>query len=208
MESAFGWLGEIFNALLSLVPQIVLCRATHAGVKFQAGRTVRLLRPDNGVPFPCIKWWKSFPYLWFQRTGVHVYWPLVTETEIVPVKRQTTNLVNQYLCTSDGSTIGVGGIIVYEVSDVEKLLTECYDYEDTIQDLALAAIKKVVTSHSITDLQKGNGKVDKELTLELRKDLSRFGVRTVRVTLSDLAPCRMVGHWGSVVSVENNQGAT
>lgn len=205
MESAFGWLGEIFSTLLNFIPQITIVRATHAGVKFKAGRTVQVLRPDNGTPMPY--WFLAFgwiPCLWLRRTGVHFYWPVVTECEVVPVKRQTTKLVEQYLCTTDERTLGVGGILVYEVADVEKLLTECYDYEDTIQDLALTSIKSVITSHSLKTLLLKSGEVDKELTKTLRSELRPFGVKTIKATLSDLTPCRMLGLWGSLVNIESS----
>ena len=205
MESAFGWLGEIFSTLLNFIPQIIIVRATHAGVKFKAGRTVKVLNPDNGIFMPY--WALLFgwiPYLWFRRTGVHFYWPVVTECEVVPVKRQTTKLVQQYLCTADEKTLGVGGILVFEVSDIEKLLTECYDYEETIRDLALTSIKSVITSHRLDTLLQQSEEVDKELTKTLRSELRPFGVKTIKATLSDLIPCKMIGMWGNMVNIENS----
>lgn len=208
MESAFGWLGEIFSTLLNFIPQIVIIRATHAGVKFKAGRTVKVLMPDNGIFMPC--WLLLFgwiPCLWFMRTGVHFYWPVVTECEVVPVKRQTTNLSEQYLCTADKQTLGVGGILVYEVTDVEKLLTECFDYEDTIRDLSLTSIKSVVTSHSLATLLQKSDEVDKELTKTLKSELRMFGIKVIKATLSDLTPCRMLGLWGSLVNISSTLAA-
>jgi len=201
METAFGWLGEIFHALISLIPKLILIKTTHAGVKFKCGREIHVLQCDNGLPF-IKKFSYKWPFIKFHKTGVHLYWPVVTECIVVPVKRQTTNLVPQYLCTLDNKSIGVSGIVVYEIIDVEKLLTECFDYEDTIRDLSLASIKVVVTSYTLPDLQRQSDAVDKELTLELRKELSRFGIRTIRVTLTDLTPCRMIGLWGSAVTVD------
>ena len=202
MESAFGWIGQLFESLLDFIPSILLVRTTHEGVKFKTGNKIKIIKCNNGIPFPYIRLFMGFiPLLCFYRSGIHIYWPIFTECEIVPIKRQTTNLVEQYLCTKDGKTIGVSGILVYEVSDVEKLLTECYDYEDTIQDLALAAIKRVIMSHSLKYLQENHTDTDKELTVALRKELNRFGIKTIRVTLSDLSPCKMVGLWGSLVNI-------
>lgn len=204
METAFGWLGQIFDAILRFVPRVLLVRETHEGIKFQTGRIVKVLKCTNGLPFPLMfLLFGLIPMIWFRRTGIHIYWPLVTEYEIVPIRRQTTNLVEQYLSTKDCKTVGVSGILVFEVYDVKKLLTRCYDYEDTIRDLALAAIKKVITSHTISSLQENSAEVDKELTEELKKELKIFGVKVIRVTLSDLAECKMLGHWGSIVNITN-----
>ena len=188
MEAALGWLGDLIRALLLIVPRLLLVRTTHAGVKFRHGCTVLELTHQNGV----------------KGTGLHVYWPLVTECEVVPIKRQTTNLDAQYLCTQDNQTIGVSGILVYEIDNVVALLTETFDYEDTIRDLSLATVKSVVVQHDLDHLRTRANEIDKELTKDLRGQLRRFGVKTIRVTLSDLAPCRVVGHWGIGIDVTNN----
>lgn len=180
MDAALGWLGDIIRALLLVIPRLLIVRTTHAGVKFRYGSNVLELTHENGI----------------RGTGLHIYWPLVTECEIVPIKRQTTNLDAQYLDTADGRTVGVSGILVYEISDVVALLTKTYDYEDTIRDLALATIKTVVIGRSMEALRANSADMDRELTRTLRSELRRFGVRTIRVTLSDIAPCRVLGHWG------------
>jgi regulator of protease activity HflC (stomatin/prohibitin superfamily) len=124
METALGWLGDVFRFLLSLVPRLLIVRATHRAVKFARGKHARVLLP-----------------------GLHFYWPLVTEVEIVPVIRQTVDLVPQYLTTADGAPVAVSGIVVYEVDDVLRLLTECFDYDAMIRSFSLAAIKRVVANN-------------------------------------------------------------
>ena len=196
MEAALGWFGDIVRALLRLIPQVILVRSTYAGVKFRYGRDVLLLTHKNGMYLPRLSFWAFLPYPRFQRTGIHFYWPLVTEHEIVPIKRQTANLVAQYLDTKDRKSIGCSGILVYDVSDVVKLLTECYDYEDTIRDYALAAIKDVIIQHTYDDMSTKAKEIDHQLTKTLRDQLKRFGIKTIRVTLSDFTQARIFGLWG------------
>lgn len=196
MDAALGWLGDIIRALIRFIPQIILVRSTHAGIKFKYGCNVVPISHENGLLLPTIKWRGTLPYISFIHTGLHIYWPLVTEYEVVPIKRQTTNLQVQYLLTSDLKTIGVSGILVYEIRDVVKLLTECFDYEDTIRDLTLAAVKEVVIQYSLEYIQESGKEMDIELTKTLREQLRAFGVKTIRVTLSDFSQCRMLGLWG------------
>jgi len=196
METALGWLGDVFRAILKVFPCLVLVRATHAGVKFRHGSDVIKMTHENGARRIGINFWGYVPFPTIMRTGVHFVWPLVTEHEVVPIKRQTINLVQQYLSTGDNKKVGVGGIVVYEVSDVEKLLTECHDYDETIQDISLSGIKKVITSREFNFLLKQNSRVDAELTKTLRKDLSRFGIKVIKVTLSDFAETKMIALWG------------
>ena len=201
MEAALSWIGQIFDFLFSLLPTPIICRTTHEGVKFAAGDQVKVIRHDNGILWPyMVKKW--FPVR-FRNCGIHFYWPLTTQYELVPIKRQTTNLVAQYLCTADNKTVGASGIFVYEVADVEKLLTECFDYEDTIRDIALSCIKSVIVQHDQQYLLENSDALDKELTKVLREQLRRFGIKTVRCTLTDFTQCKVLAHWGFDVSVNN-----
>ncbi len=177
METALGWLGDVFRFLLSLVPRLLIVRSTHRAVKFARGKNPYVLRP-----------------------GLHFYWPLVTEVEVVPVTWQTVDLVPQYLTTADGFSVAVSGIVVYEVDDVLKLLTECFDYDAMIRSYSLAAIKRVIAVNTFAFLQAGGAETDRLLTGELRRLLRRYGVRTIRVTLSDFTRCFVLGSLSGTVS--------
>mgnify|MGYP001561192741 CR=1 FL=1 len=196
MDAALGWIGDLIRALLSVVPRLLIVRDTYAGVAFVRGNQIRPLLPTNGLWAPCGPWWCRFAR--WQRCGIHVYWPLVTEYELASVRRQTTNLSAQYLCTSDRKPVGVSGIFVWEVADAVLLLTQCHDYEDTIRDLALAVIKEVVTGVAFDELVSFQDRIDTELTETLGEELRPFGVHTLRVTLTDLTPCRTLAIWGGV----------
>lgn len=201
METAFGWIGQIFGFILNLIPHIQLVNAVHEGVKFKSGRFIIPIKCDNGTWIPYLDFKsRKIPALKWYRSGVHFYFPLVTECQVVPVKRQTTNLVVQNLLTKDSNRVSVSGILVFEVKDSVKLLTECWDYEDTIRDLCLTAIKKVVVSNNLEDLT--DVKMDKILTQQMRKELNPYGVAVIKMTLSDVVDCQMIGHIGTAISLD------
>ena len=118
---ALTWLSEIIQWLGEFIPRWIIIRTTHGGVKFVRGKRVVVL-------YPGIRW----------------YWPIVTELITYPTARQTTPLRAQTLTTIDGKVVAVGGMIVYEIEDIEKLLAHSYDADQTIEDLALTAISAVV----------------------------------------------------------------
>ena len=66
MDKAFGWIGEIFQTLLRLLPWLVIVPATHGGVAFVHGNRVKEWKP-----------------------GLHWYWPVVTSYKLMAVVRQT-----------------------------------------------------------------------------------------------------------------------
>ena len=64
MDKAFGWIGEIFQTLLRLLPWLVIVPATHAGVAFVHGHRVKKWEP-----------------------GLHWYWPVVTTYRLMMTVR-------------------------------------------------------------------------------------------------------------------------
>lgn len=171
MEAIFGWLGTIPNFLISLFPHLLIIRSTHGGVKFKRGKHEIVLSP-----------------------GLHWYWPLVTECEVIAVKYRTTDLPAQYLETKDGRKVGTGGIVTYGITDVRQALCECWDYEDVIRDKGLAAIKHVVTTNGY-EYFKGSD-ADRRLTTRLQRELKDYGIEVNRVQLSDFCESRMLAVWG------------
>jgi len=169
MDSALGWLGDLARWLAAWVPRLLIVRATHGGVAFVHGRRVRVLRP-----------------------GLRVYWPLVTEVDTCPVVRQVLNLPTQTLMTADGHAVVASGIVVYSVADVEAFLARNFDGDQAVADLALAALRKVVVSQALAQLQAGRRSVDGLLTREARRVLGDLGCDVEAVRLTDFAQARVL----------------
>ena len=171
MNSAFQWLSDLIRWLGKLVPRIIIVLTTHAGVKWVRGKYPKLLEP-----------------------GLHFYWPIVTEVTVYPQVRQTANLPCQLLMTSDSKTVMVGGIVVYDVKDMLRALTKTYELDETIRDLSLVAIKKVVISRTLDELRTQQESIDEALTRTLSDQLARqFGIRVIAFYLSDFTVCRCFG---------------
>jgi regulator of protease activity HflC (stomatin/prohibitin superfamily) len=123
-------LSDIFNAFLRCIPRPVIIRATHGGVKWRWGRYVKEMQP-----------------------GWHWVWPLTTEWEIIVTARQTNNLPNQALVTSDKQQVVAGALIVFSVKDIVQAIGERnWDVGATVNDISEAAIVGVVTKWKLDDL--------------------------------------------------------
>lgn len=167
LDSAFGWLSDLISWFGQFFPRWVIVPTTHGAVKFVRGHKVVTLGP-----------------------GWHIYWPLLTTFMEYPTARQATDLRTQTLTTRDEKTIVVGGIIVYEIRDLEKILAHTFDAEQTIKDISMGAIHDVCARRSWAEL-KAPG-LDVALRKEVRKRLHDYGIRVLRVTLTDLAPTRVI----------------
>ena len=182
MDAAFAWLGQIAEWLGSFIPRIKIVRSTHGGVRFRNGKDAIEIKP-----------------------GVIIYWPIVTEVDIIPVARQTHNLPSQSLLTKDGKTVVVGGVVVYSIKDVVACMARNWDISDTLNDITMLAIAQVITSHTLEYLQTNQtGEVLKQLTSATRKKLRSYGVKVHRTALTDFSTCMVIknigGGYGTILA--------
>jgi len=171
MDAAFAWLGQIAEWLGKFIPRLQVVRLGFKMIKFKYGRTPVLVEP-----------------------GVTVYWPLVTQTFVYPITRQAVQLREQTLMTVDEKTVVVGGMIVYTVTDLVKLVCDVYWPDQTIRDLALTAVHNVcckLTLHELCDEER-RGTLDTKLRNAAQKTLEPYGLEVVKLQLTDLAPCRVL----------------
>lgn len=171
MESALAWIGQIAAWVGMWIPRWVVINTTMAAVKFVRGSQVVACGP-----------------------GIHWYWPVTTEMLMHPIARQSNNLKSQTITTKDGRTVVIGGLIVFEIADIEKVLAHTFEPDNTINDITLGSIHDVCCQLTWQELQDGqrDGSLDTLLKKEARRDLDRYGVKVIRMTLTDLAPCRVL----------------
>jgi regulator of protease activity HflC (stomatin/prohibitin superfamily) len=168
---ALAWISELVAWIAQFIPRFLIVEATHGGVKFVRGS--KIVKLD---------------------AGFHIYWPLTTSVHLYPIARQADDLRSQTIVTADDKTIVVGGMIVYEVDDVEKILAHTFQPEQTIRDVALSAFHDVccqLTWQEIRDQQR-SGQLDRDLKREVRKSLDSYGIRVLKTMLTDLAPCKVL----------------
>jgi regulator of protease activity HflC (stomatin/prohibitin superfamily) len=199
MEGALGWLGDVFRFLIRLCPHLIIIKTTDQALKWVCGSEEVLLTSENGCRRVIPKVSKSWPFLSRPRTGLHWYLPVTTEVLVIPIRRQTLDLASQYLTTADAKSVGVAGILVWEVRDTRTLLTSCEDYEDLLSDISRAVIKRVVTTKEFNWFVSNPQDTDKLLTHAIRRELNHFGIKTIRFTLSDLCTIRPIGLWGGSI---------
>lgn len=187
MSEALAWVGQIAEWIGQFIPRWKHIDTTFGGVKFTGFFLPRRLRVKCGGFDGEMKIETLGP-------GLHWFWPATSTIDIYPTARQTDDLRSQTLVTTDGKSIVVSGMVVYEVVDVEKLLTQNFKATQTISDISLTAVHDVCCQLSWQDLQadQRSGALDKKLLAETRKALAPYGVKVVKTMLTDLAPCRVL----------------
>jgi regulator of protease activity HflC (stomatin/prohibitin superfamily) len=171
VDSALAWIGQIAEAIGQFIPRLRIVRTTHGAVKFIRGARAVAVGP-----------------------GLHWFWPLITDFVEYPMVRQPVNLETQMIESADGRTVGVGGFVVYEVKDLLPLVAQTYSPDETVRDLCLTVIHDVIcrkTRDEIRSAQR-SGELDRELRREAAAELGKYGVRVLKLTLTNLAPGRVL----------------
>lgn len=170
MGEALAWVGQIVEWIGQFIPRWTVVPTTSAGVKFVGGS--RIVSFGAGI-----QWW----------------WPARTILMTHPIARQAVVLRPQTLTTRDDRVVAVGCVLAYTVEDIELLLTQTYNPDETVEEIALGIANRVVATKTWAELQEAHiaGRLDLELRREARAALRPYGVRVRKTTLTDLAPCRV-----------------
>lgn len=168
---ALAWVGQVAEWVGQFIPRLHVIRTTYHGIKWVRGRRIVVCRP-----------------------GLAVHWPLLTDYVEWPVARQGVQLREQTVVTEDDKTIVVGGMIVYEVADVERLVGRTYSPDASIKDIALTCIHDVCCQLPWDQLkvEQRKGTLDTKLKNAAHRQLDDYGVRVLKLMLTDLSTCRVI----------------
>ena len=171
MESAFAWLGSLFEWFGAFIPRWVILDTTEGAIKYVGGSRVVVCGP-----------------------GIHFYWPARSTMIKYPTARQTDQLEAQTMESSDGITFMVSGLITYRVRDIAALIPTTHDAVAAVRDMAQAAIHDTCCYMTWSELQtkQQRGTLKTELKNEAQKQLRDYGVEVIKLQLNSLARCRVL----------------
>ena len=168
-----NWLSQLIERLFCWVPRIFLMGPDRRGVKLTLGSR-----------------WKSLSPGWY------VYWPLIQRITWVVVTPQVVNLPGQSAYTKDGTSIVISGALQYRIDDAAKSILEVQDFDDSLRALSLGIISIYANSKTLKecmDIDKMCG----EILTGIRKSSAGWGIKIMRVLITDLAPVqsfRIIGN--------------
>ena len=167
MDKAFGWIGEIFQTLLRLLPWLVIVPATHSGVAFVHGHRIKKWEP-----------------------GLHWYWPVVTSYKMMMTVRQTQKIQSKVVMTKDNKTVVVGAMVTYYVDDVVAAIAQIADLASDVIERAQGAILTEVTKHTLEEIQTDRATFNSKLNEVVGGALNGYGVQVIQIQLTEFAPTK------------------
>ncbi len=175
MDKAFGWIGEIFQTLLRVLPWLVIVPATSRGVAFVRGWKVKEWPP-----------------------GLHWYWPVVTTYKLMMVVRQTQRIQSKVIMTKDMKTVTAGALVTYEIDDVVAALAQVADLPSDIMERSQGAILAAVAQMTVEQIQSDRTGFNMLLTERVGEVLNGYGVKILQAQITEFAPCRALSLNGNV----------
>jgi hypothetical protein len=122
------------------------------------------------------------------------YWliPLIMEHMVTPIKVQPKDIRIQSVWTKDGKDLALGGAIIYYVREPLKAILEVDNYDESIQIIALAEIRKWVGLHTLDELREGMEDLSKKLLTAVREGSAGWGLKIQSVEITDIGVTRNI----------------
>lgn len=154
----FAWLSNF----LSRFSVVVMVSPWEQAIRVRAGRQVRRLHP-----------------------GIHLLVPILDTVHKQTVRRRNSLIATQTLTTADGETIVIGASLGFEIADIERLYRTLHDADDTLCQLAAAALADVVLTTPRADLTPGV--LGELVTKNLAGGFDGYGIAGVELRVTDFA---------------------
>ena len=199
------WLESLLERLTCFIPRPIILPPNEGGFR-------QTPKPWNRWPWtrwPWIRWrwvrrpWSCWP--WAERNNETNTWvrellpgnwylliPLIMEHAVIPIKVQPKDIRVQSVWTKDGKDLAVGGAIIYYVREPMKAILDVNDYDESIQIIALAEIRKWVGQHTLAELREGMEELSKQLLAAVREGSSGWGLKIQSVEITDIGVTRNI----------------
>ena len=166
----FETIADIIRSIGKIIPRLVLVKKTEKGIKFTMTGKTKKVSP-----------------------GLILYWPIITHLEVVAIVRQTLNLPCLTLMTKNEEPVVASGVIVYNIIDVEKYLVENFDAEVSISEVGSAALRDVIITRTLQEVQQNNrNSIENALLKEAKLAFETFGIQVEYVRLTDYSKAKIL----------------
>lgn len=176
---SFEWLSKIFEFFFQAVPVRWIIDPSQVVVALPLGRP-KICTHDNGIG----------------GTGIHIHWPLISESTWLPITEQSPSSAEQFLHTSDDVPVAVKPDYSYKITDPISIATTFPDYEDLAAMRLLAMTAEHVASCEFENLSD----VEEDIEAGLKESLDEIGLELCWFTLGSRQRGRALFMWGANIS--------
>ncbi len=173
MQGMFDWIGEFVRWMAAWIPTWLQVDCNEQAIKHKGWRTRHAV-----VVGPGVRW----------------YWPAFSQIEgpfrtvWQPLTTSTINVMDK-----DEEPVAARGFAVWRVDDLRLYAVENEDAAAMLDDLVCAAIREVLTSKTIAEIQaNARNTTDNALLREVQSLTKGLGVEVQTVRLTTFTKARML----------------
>lgn len=122
--------------------------------------------------------------------GWHWKWPIVEHVIDVNTCTTTQRLPPQTLTTMDGHGVVVAAIIRYQIVDIQPYITDIWDQQDVLVDVAMGAIRSAVGRMNWADLLRTPP--EDQVVKQVRRSVNQYGFKIGAITFTDIGRVRSI----------------
>lgn len=149
-------------------------RFVHEGEKGIKLRFGRAIRDSKGIPK-------------IIEPGFAILIPFVDTLRRHHVRQNSYRFAEQRIMLKDGLIFTVSGMVVFKVDDVYRALFEICNIDQSIDDIAMAAVRDEVGALNHDEL-KDTAAISNRLVERIRKRCDEWGIQVIQFSLTDCAP--------------------
>lgn len=123
--------------------------------------------------------------------GFHIIIPFVDQIRaVITVREQLVDITKQQVITKDNVNISVDGIVFLKVVDGKMALYNVDSYKRAIANLAMTTLRGEIGAMNLDDTLSSRDRLNSALQRALGDAADNWGVKIMRVEISDLRAAR------------------
>lgn len=124
--------------------------------------------------------------------GLHWRWPFIEEFEVADTTERTTDLRPAAATTLDGKPVTASANMIYKVVSPAKMWKTVQSVDDSVKNMALGYLVEAIGSRRWESVVRDRRHIQEWMLAEVNKEFSRWGVRVIKVTITDLVITKQI----------------
>ncbi len=168
----FGIIGVplgIIAVPLFFILSIIIVRMIHITAQWERGVVLRLGRFES-----------------IRGPGLVVIFPVIDNLTVIDTRVQTIEIPRQRVITRDNIPVSVNGVLYFKVENVADALTKVQDYEFSILNYAMAALRDVIGRLTLDEMLAERDQIQREVQEAIDKHATAWGLAVDALRLQDI----------------------
>lgn len=132
--------------------------------------------------------------------------PFLSKMYRINITERRVDIDPQSIITKDKLNAVVDGVVYYRVEEAQKAIYNVNNFESSVPSLAKTTLRAVIGKMTLTEANENRDQINREVEKILSNEISKWGIKVVRVELQRIEPPDDVQEaMNQVVKAENEK---